>query len=136
MNARAESLEAACDLRFGQVGIACVRVRRVDAAALVDELERRVRSAPQMFTRAAVVLDLSHLPKLPDDGMVDALLEAVRSAGMMPVGIAYGTSETEALAERMNLPLIAKFRAQYELSLIHISEPTRHFKRSRMPSSA
>ena len=24
----------------------------------------------------------------------------------------------------------------YELSLIHISEPTRHFKRSRMPSSA
>ena len=114
MSARAESLEAACDLRFGQVGIACVRVRRVDAAALVEELERRVRSAPQMFTRAAVVLDLSHLPKLPDDGMVDALLEAIRSAGMLPVGIAYGTSETEALAERMGLPLIAKFRAQYE----------------------
>lgn len=114
MNARAESLEAACDLRFGQVGIACVRLRRVDAAALVEELERRVRSAPQMFNRAAVVLDLSHLPKLPDDGMVDALLEAIRSAGMLPVGIAYGTAETEALAERMNLPLIAKFRAQYE----------------------
>jgi len=116
MNARAESLEAACDLRFGQVGIACVRLRRVDAAALVEELERRVRSAPQMFTRAAVVLDLSHLPRLPDDGMVDALLEAIRSAGMLPVGIAYGTAETEALAERMNLPLIAKFRAQYEPS--------------------
>ncbi|NID15713.1 septum site-determining protein MinC [Luteibacter yeojuensis] len=114
MSARAESLEAACDLRFGQVGIACVRLRRVDAAALVEELERRVRSAPQMFTRAAVVLDLSHLPKLPDDGMVDALLEAIRSAGMLPVGLAYGTSETEALAERMGLPLIAKFRAQYE----------------------
>jgi septum site-determining protein MinC len=114
MSARAESLEAACDLRFGQVGIACVRIRRVDAAALVEELERRVRSAPQMFTRAAVVLDLSHLQKLPDDGMVDALLEAIRSAGMLPVGIAYGTSETEALAERMGLPLIAKFRAQYE----------------------
>ncbi|MET0935342.1 MAG: septum site-determining protein MinC [Luteibacter sp.] len=114
MNARAESLESACDLRFGQVGIACVRLRRVDAAALVEELERRVRSAPQMFARAAVVLDLSHLPRLPDDGMVDALLEAIRSAGMLPVGIAYGTAETEALAERMNLPLIAKFRAQYE----------------------
>ena len=114
MNARAESLEAACDLRFGQVGIACMRLRRVDAAALVEELERRVRSAPQMFNRAAVVLDLSHLPRLPDDGMVDALLEAIRSAGMLPVGIAYGTPETEALAERMNLPLIAKFRAQYE----------------------
>lgn len=104
----------ACDLRFGQVGIACVRVRRPDAAALCEELERRVRSAPQLFSRAAVVLDLSHLLNLPDDGTVDALLEAIRSAGMLPVGLAYGTSATEALAQRMGLPLIAKFRAAYE----------------------
>jgi septum site-determining protein MinC len=104
----------ACDLRFGQVGIANVRIKRVDAAALCEELERRVRTAPQLFARAAVVLDLSPLLKLPDDGTVDALLEAVRSAGMLPVGLAYGTSETEALAKRMGLPLIAKFRAAYE----------------------
>ncbi|MEP6899419.1 MAG: septum site-determining protein MinC [Rhodanobacter sp.] len=113
MNAKMETSDA-CDLRFGQVGMACVRVRRVDAAALCDELERRVRAAPQMFSRAAVVLDLSHLLDLPDDGTVDALLEAVRSAGMLPVGLAYGTSDTEALARRMGLPLIAKFRAAYE----------------------
>jgi septum site-determining protein MinC len=104
----------ACDLRFGQVGIANVRIRRVDAAALCEELERRVRTAPQLFSRAAVVLDLSHLLELPDDGTVDALLEAVRSAGMLPVGLAYGTSEVEALSRRMGLPLIAKFRAAYE----------------------
>ncbi|MFC4527883.1 septum site-determining protein MinC [Dyella halodurans] len=113
MNARMDNQDA-CDLRFGQVGIANVRVRRVDAAALCDELERRVRSAPQLFSRAAVVLDLSHLRDLPDDGTVDALLEAVRSAGMLPVGLAYGTSEVEALSRRMGLPLIAKFRAAYE----------------------
>jgi septum site-determining protein MinC len=113
VNAKMDATDA-CDLRFGQVGIACVRVRRVDAAALCDELERRVRAAPQLFSRAAVVLDLSHLLDLPDDGTVDALLEAVRSAGMLPVGLAYGTSATEALAQRMGLPLIAKFRAAYE----------------------
>lgn len=113
MSVKVESGDA-CDLRFGQVGIANVRVRRVDAAALCDELERRVRAAPQMFARAAVVLDLGQLLDLPDDGAVDALLEAVRSAGMLPVGLAYGTSETEALAKRMGLPLIAKFRAAYE----------------------
>lgn len=113
MNVRMDTQDA-CDLRFGQVGIANVRVRRADAAALCDELERRVRSAPQLFSRAAVVLDLSHLLELPDDGTVDALLEAVRSAGMLPVGLAYGTSEVEALAQRMGLPLIAKFRAAYE----------------------
>lgn len=122
MNAKMEASDA-CDLRFGQVGIACVRVRRVDAAALCDELERRVRSAPQLFSRAAVVLDLSHLLDLPDDGTVDALLEAVRSAGMLPVGLAYGTSETEALSIRMGLPLIAKFRAAYEPASGSIAPP-------------
>lgn len=113
MNARMDTQDA-CDLRFGQVGIANVRIKRVDAAALCEELERRVRTAPQLFSRAAVVLDLSHLLTLPDDGTVDALLEAVRSAGMLPVGLAYGTSDVDALAQRMGLPLIAKFRAAYE----------------------
>ncbi len=129
MNAKMESLEAACDLRFGQVGIACVRVRRADAAALCDELEKRVRAAPQLFTRAAVVLDLSHLSKLPDDGIVDAMLEAIRSAGMLPVGLAYGTSETEALAIRMGLPLIAKFRAAYEPVGGEVAAPSREAAR-------
>jgi septum site-determining protein MinC len=113
MSAKMDTADA-CDLRFGQVGIACVRIRRVDAAALCSELERRVQAAPQLFSRAAVVLDLSHLLNLPDDGAVDALLEAVLSAGMLPVGLASGTRVTEALAERMGLPLIAKFRAAYE----------------------
>lgn len=113
MNARMDTSDA-CDLRFGQVGIASVRVRRADAAALAEELERRVRTAPQLFSRAAVILDLSHLLDLPDDGIVDAMLEAVRSAGMLPVGLAYGTSETEALSRRMGIPLVAKFRAAYE----------------------
>lgn len=122
-NSRTTNDEEACDLRFGQVGLACVRVRRADAAALCEELERRVHSAPQLFARAAVVLDLSHLLKLPDDGTVDALLEAVRSAGMLPVGLAYGTSETEALARRMGLPLIAKFRAAYEPASGSVAPP-------------
>ena len=104
----------AVELKFGQVGIASVRVRRDDAAALHQELERRVRAAPQLFERAAVVLDLSHLPRQPDDSAADALLEAVRAAGMLPVGLAYGTSENDALARRLGLPLIAKFRAAYE----------------------
>jgi len=114
MNDPHEVLEAACDLRFGQVGMACVRVRRADATAVFENLEQRVRTAPQMFLRTAVVLDLSHLPELPDDGVVRALLEAIRSAGMLPVGLAYGTRDTEALAARMQLPLIAKFREAYE----------------------
>lgn len=113
MKTRQEASDV-CELRFGQVGLACVHVRSADADALHEELQRRVQAAPQMFRHAAVVLDLGHLMHLPDDATVEAMLGAVRRAGMLPVGIAYGTSETADMAERIGLPLIAKFRAAYE----------------------
>lgn len=111
--ASAEILEAA-DLRFGQVGIANVRVRSTDPAALRAAIEVRVREAPALFERAPAVVDLSFLSSQPDDEAVRALLDAVRAAGMLPVGLAYGDAATDALSRRLGLPLIAKFRAQYE----------------------
>jgi septum site-determining protein MinC len=111
--AGAEILEAA-DLRFGQVGIANVRVRSTDPATLRAALEVRVHEAPALFERAPVVVDLSFLSPQPEDEAVRALLDAVRGAGMLPVGLAYGDDSTDALSRRLGLPLIAKFRAQYE----------------------
>lgn len=118
MNARptgasADILEAA-ELKFGQVGIANVRVRNPDPEALRASLEVRVHEAPAMFERAPVVVDLSFLSPQPDDTAVRVLLDAVRAAGMLPVGLAYGDDATDALARRLGLPLIAKFRAAYE----------------------
>src|SRR5690606_37252265 len=43
-----------------------------------------------------------------------SLLNGLRDAGVLPVALAYGTRETEMLAEQLGLPLLAKFRAQYE----------------------
>ena len=43
---------------------------------------------------------------------------------------------SNALLLRRWHPLAGAGEADQQLSLIHISEPTRHFKRSRMPSSA
>lgn len=111
--ASAEVLEAA-DLRFGQVGIANVRVRNAEPAALRAAIEVRVREAPALFERAPVVVDLSFLSPQPDDHAVRALLDAVRGAGMLPVGLAYGDDATDALARQLGLPLIAKFRAAYK----------------------
>lgn len=135
MQAHADNLDSACDLRFGQVGLACVRVLRDDADTLREELARRVVSAPALFARTAVVLDLSHLTNLPDDERVRALLSGVREAGMLPVGLAYGTNATEALANRLDLPLIAKFRAVYERQHNDTAVPS-HAARAATPSNA
>jgi len=106
--------EPILELKFGQVGIANLRLFDCDAAALRAELSARVSALPHLFARAPLVLDLSALPQLPDARATQSLLDAVRDAGLLPVGLAYGTAENEALAKSLNLPLLAKFRAAYE----------------------
>ena len=108
------SFEPVGELKFGQVGIANLRLKSLDEAALARELKNKLETAPQLFRRAPVVLDLSHLPQLPDEATVRSVLAVIRSSGMLPVGLAYGTSENEALALALDLPLFAKFRAAYE----------------------
>ncbi len=102
------------ELKIGQVGIANLRVRTLDVAQLVTEMRERVQRAPKLFGRAAVILDFGGLSKTPDVASARALLEGLRSAGVLPVALAYGTREIEELSVELGLPLLAKFRAQYE----------------------
>jgi septum site-determining protein MinC len=106
--------EQAGELKFGQVGIANLRVRTLDAARLAAEMAERVQRAPKLFARAAVVLDFGGLSRCPDAAEVRGLLAALREAGVLPVALAYGTSAIEELSKDVGLPLLAKFRASYE----------------------
>ncbi len=108
------NFEPVGELKFGQVGIANLRLKSLDDDTLAQELKHKLDTAPQLFQRAPVVLDLSHLPQLPDVARVREILATIRASGMLPVGLAYGTSENEALAQTLDLPLFAKFRAAYE----------------------
>ena len=59
-------LEPVAEIKFGQVGIANLKLKRLDSEALEAELRAKVENAEKLFLRAPVVLDLSHLPELPD----------------------------------------------------------------------
>jgi septum site-determining protein MinC len=106
--------EQAGELKIGQVGIANLRVRTLDVAQLSREMRERVDRAPKLFGRAPVIVDFGGLAQMPDVATARALMEGLRGAGVLPVGLSYGTRETEQLAEQLGLPLLAKFRAQYE----------------------
>ncbi len=110
----ATDYEQAGELKIGQVGIANLRVRTLDVARLAAEMAERVRGAPKLFERAGVILDFGGLSECPSTGTVRALVEALQDAGVLPVGIAYGTSAIDAMAREVGLPLLAKFRASYE----------------------
>lgn len=106
--------ELAGDLKIGQVGIANLRIRSLDVPRLVEEMRGRVQRAPKLFARAAVVIDFGGLTQAPDVDTSRQLIEGLREAGVLPVALAYGTSEIERLSEQLGLPLLAKFRASYE----------------------
>ncbi len=106
--------ELAGDLKIGQVGIANLRIRTLDVARLVEEMRGRVQRAPKLFARAAVVLDFGGLTQAPDVATARSLIDGLRDAGVLPVALAYGTSDIERLSEQLGLPLLAKFRASYE----------------------
>ncbi|MBB1061380.1 septum site-determining protein MinC [Marilutibacter spongiae] len=114
MSAAAMDYEQAGELKIGQVGIANLRIRSLDVARLVDEMRQRVQRAPKLFARAAVVIDFGGLSQVPDATTARALIDGLVEAGVLPVALAYGTPETERLSEALGLPLLAKFRAQYE----------------------
>lgn len=104
------------ELKIGQVGIANLRVRTLDVARLTAEMRERVQRGPKLFGRAAVIVDFGGLTDTPDTRTAQALLDGLRAAGVLPVALAYGTTQTETLAKALGLPLLAKFRAQYESS--------------------
>ena len=53
MAATSMDFEPAGELKFGQVGIANLRVRRLDPERLAAEMRDRVTRAPNLFARAA-----------------------------------------------------------------------------------
>lgn len=114
MSAAIPDYAQAGELKFGQVGIANLRLHRFDINQLAAEMAERVQRAPKMFAQAAIVLDFSALSPCPEAANVRALIEALRAVGVWPVALAYGTRAIETLAEELGLPVLAKFRAAYE----------------------
>jgi septum site-determining protein MinC len=111
-NPAAVAHESAFEIRFGQVGLAQMRIRSTDAEAVQAQLTARVASAPALFERAALCLDLSPLDHDVSATELRALLDAIRRTGMLPVGLAHGTAMVDALARELNLPVLTQFRAQ------------------------
>ncbi|MBS7456416.1 septum site-determining protein MinC [Coralloluteibacterium stylophorae] len=123
MAAAIPDYEQAGELKIGQVGIANLRVRTLDVPRLTREMRERVQRAPKLFARAAVIVDFGGLPTLPGVAEARALIDGLGEAGVLPVALAYGSSESEALAEALGLPVLAKFRAQYESAAPVAPEP-------------
>jgi septum site-determining protein MinC len=99
------------DIRYGQMGLVQVRIRTTDPGAILDELTGRIAGAPQFFRRTAVCLDLGALENAPAVAELRTVIDAIRRAGMLVIGLAGDAAELEAVSEGLNLPVLSGFRA-------------------------
>jgi septum site-determining protein MinC len=102
----------AIDIRFGQVGLIQARIRTTDPGAILDELTGRVASAPLFFQRTGVCLDLTVLGRDAELQEIRAVMDAVRRAGMLPVGLVGGSAAVQSLSAALDLPVLAPFKSQ------------------------
>jgi septum site-determining protein MinC len=102
----------AIEIRFGQVGLLQVRIRTTDPEAIFSELSDRISAAPRFFERTAVCLDVSSLPAPPAVEELRTVVEAVRRAGMLSVGLAHGAPTVDSLSAALDLPVLTQFRVQ------------------------
>jgi septum site-determining protein MinC len=115
----------AIDLRFGQVGLMQVRIRTTDPGAILDELTGRVASAPLFFQRTGVCIDLTALGRDPQLEEMRSVMDAVRRAGMLPVGLVGGSAGVESLAAALQLPVLTPFRQQTQAApIVQPAQPT------------
>jgi septum site-determining protein MinC len=115
--------QAPIDLRYGQLGVLQLRLRTTDPGILLDELSGRFASAPQFFKRAAVCIDLLTVKPLPDLDALRAIMDAVRRAGMIPIGLAGEATAVEPLAVAVNLPVLSTFRAPRPAAVMESVQP-------------
>jgi septum site-determining protein MinC len=112
MNKPADApVASAIDLRYGQIGVLHGRLRSTDPGALLDELSGRIATAPQFFQQTALCLDLGSLAEPPDAAAVRAVIDAVKRAGMLTVGLAEGSPQVAELGKALSLPVLSGFRA-------------------------
>jgi septum site-determining protein MinC len=112
------------DIRYGQMGLVQVRIRTTDPGAILDELTGRIATAPDFFRRTAVCLDLGALKSAPDVADVRAVIDAIRRAGMLAIGLAGDAAEMEAVSNALSLPILSGFRApRYPVSAVQPAQP-------------
>ncbi len=113
----------AIDVRFGQVGLIQLRIRSTDPGAILDELTGRVASAPLFFQRTGVCLDMTVLGREPQVAEMRGVMDAVRRAGMLPVGLVGESTAMESLSAALELPVLAPFRPQAQAAAVPVVQP-------------
>lgn len=116
----------ACELRSAHFSLFTVRIHELDPDAITATLADHVGAAPELLSRAPVVLELPDESLAPGEELLRDLLERVRHAGLNPLGyVAESDSPLGVAVQRLKLPLLSPERRRLradDLALATVAE--------------
>jgi septum site-determining protein MinC len=98
--------QAAFELRATTFTLPTLRLFDADLGELSRFLETKIQQAPEFFSNAPVVVDLSHLPEVALD--FPLLVGLLRGLGLLPIGVRGGSEQHRETARLMDLAILSQ----------------------------
>ena len=93
---------AAFEFKSGVVTIPVLNLFSTDITAITHQLNEKIKQAPDFFTNSSLLIDLQSVSN--QELSLALLVDAIRNAGMFPIGIRGGTKEQQQAANDLMLP--------------------------------
>ncbi len=92
--------------------LSVLRLLDTSTEHVADELERKVRQAPDFFRHMPVIIDLGALAARETTPMFSELVRVLRSHGLVPVGVRNGSKAQHDAATEAGLALLRESQGQ------------------------
>ncbi len=92
--------------------LSVLRLLDTSTEHVADELERKVRQAPDFFRHMPVIIDLGALAARETTPMFSELVKVLRSHGLVPVGVRNGSKAQHDAATEAGLALLRESQGQ------------------------
>ena len=95
----------AFEFKSGVVTVPVLHLFNADINAITHQLREKIQLAPEFFTNSSLLIDLQAIDK-PELNLA-LLVDAIRNAGMLPIGIRGGTPEQQRIAKDLMLSVMS-----------------------------
>jgi len=101
----ASSNSAAFEFKSSVVTVPVLNLFSTDINAITLQLREKIKQAPEFFKNSPILIDLQAMHE--EELNLALLVDAIRNAGMLPIGIRGGTQDQKQTAKDLLLPIMS-----------------------------
>jgi septum site-determining protein MinC len=116
-----QSNAPAFELKSSVVTVPVLNIFITDINIIAQQLRDKIQLAPEFFTNSAILIDLQVIQD--EDLNLGLLVDAIRNAGMHPIGIRGGSPEQQLMAKELMLSVMASHNNGTEIKAEPPPEP-------------